>query len=99
MDALKAAEFAGSGLVAGVMNALAGGGTVVTFPALILLGGMNEQVANATSTMALVPGAASSCWVHRREVAEHREWLRPLPLFLPSLIGGTLGAVLLVLTD
>jgi hypothetical protein len=84
-----------SGFAAGVMNALAGGGTILTFPTLVLLG-MDTRVANATSTVALVPGAAASLWGYRREVATHRPWLRTL--LLPSVVGGTAGSVLLLLT-
>jgi hypothetical protein len=80
---------------AGVMNAMAGGGTILTFPALILLG-MPAIAANATSTVALLPGAAASLFGFRREVSEHRAWLKTL--FLPSLIGGALGSVLLLQT-
>ena len=89
------ALLAGSGFAAGVMNALAGGGTILTFPTLLLLG-MDSIRANATSTVALVPGAASSLWGYRREVSTHREWLGTL--LLPSLLGGTAGSVLLLLT-
>lgn len=88
--ALVAASGAG-----GAMNAIAGGGTIVTFPTLLLLG-ESAITANATSTVALWPGAASSMFGYRREVAEHRNWLKKL--FLPSLLGGALGAVLLLKT-
>ena len=80
---------------AGVMNALAGGGTLLTFPALLLLG-ESAIVANATSTVALLPGAAASLAGYRREVAKHREWLRRL--LLPSLLGGAAGSLLLLAT-
>ncbi|KAA0253416.1 MAG: sulfite exporter TauE/SafE family protein [Acidobacteria bacterium] len=80
---------------AGVMNALAGGGTILTFPTLVLLG-MPSIQANATSTVALLPGAAASLAGYRREVAAHREWLKTL--FLPSLLGGAIGSVLLLRT-
>lgn len=80
---------------AGVMNALAGGGTILTFPTLILLGVPAIQ-ANATSTVALLPGAAASMAGYRREVATHRAWLKTL--FLPSLVGGGFGSVLLLKT-
>ena len=80
---------------AGVMNAMAGGGTILTYPALLFLG-ESPITANATSTVALWPGAAASLYGYRREVAEHRQWLKPL--FLPSLLGGALGAVLLLRT-
>ncbi len=80
---------------AGVMNAMAGGGTILTYPTLLLLG-ESAIAANATSTVALWPGALSSMYGYRREVAEHKEWLRTL--LIPSLLGGALGAVLLLMT-
>ncbi|MGH9367156.1 MAG: sulfite exporter TauE/SafE family protein [Thermoanaerobaculia bacterium] len=80
---------------AGVMNAMAGGGTILTFPTLVLLG-EPAITANATSTVALWPGSAASLYGYRREVRDHREWLRAL--FLPSLLGGALGGVLLLET-
>lgn len=79
----------------GVMNAMAGGGTLLTFPAL-LVAGHSAITANATSTVALWPGALASMVGYRREVSEHRSWLKTL--FLPSLLGGVLGAVLLLRT-
>jgi uncharacterized membrane protein YfcA len=80
---------------AGVMNAMAGGGTILTFPTLILLG-EPAITANATSAVALWPGSAASLYGYRREVRGHRDWLKRL--FLPSLLGGALGAVLLLRT-
>jgi uncharacterized membrane protein YfcA len=80
---------------AGVMNAMAGGGTILTFPVLIFLG-LPGIAANATSTVALLPGAASSLFGYRREVREHRRWLKTL--FVPSLVGGAIGSVLLLRT-
>ncbi len=77
------------------MNALAGGGTLLTFPAL-LLAGVPAIRANATSTVALVPGAAASLAGYRREVATHRRWLTTL--LIPSLLGGAIGSVLLLMT-
>ncbi len=77
------------------MNALAGGGTLLTFPTLVFLG-MPAIQANATSTVALLPGAATSMAGYRREVSEHRQWLKTL--LVPSLAGGALGSVLLLLT-
>ena len=80
---------------AGMMNAMAGGGTILTFPTLLLLG-ESAITANATSTVALLPGAAASMAGYRREVADHREWLKTL--LLPSLLGGAIGSVLLLRT-
>jgi uncharacterized protein len=80
---------------AGVMNAMAGGGTILTFPSLIFLG-LPAIAANATSTVALLPGAVASLIGYRQEVREHRAWLKTL--FLPSLAGGAIGSVLLLRT-
>jgi uncharacterized membrane protein YfcA len=80
---------------AGVMNAIAGGGTILTFPVLLFLG-QPAITANATSTVALWPGAVASLFAYRREVATHRAWFRTL--FLPSLVGGALGSWLLLRT-
>jgi uncharacterized membrane protein YfcA len=80
---------------AGVMNAMAGGGTILTYPTLLFVG-ESAITANATSTVALWPGQISSMYGYRREVAEHRDWLKTL--FLPSLLGGAVGAVLLLKT-
>lgn len=95
MTAVQVAALVASSFGAGVMNAMAGGGTILTYPTLLFLG-ESAITANATSTVALWPGAAASMYGYRREVAEHRGWLATL--FLPSLIGGTLGAVLLLET-
>ncbi len=95
MKAFDVAVMLAASAGGGIMNALAGGGTLLTFPALVFLG-MPAIQANATSTVALLPGAASSMAGYRREVATHREWLKTL--LVPSLAGGALGSVLLLLT-
>ncbi len=84
-----------SSIGGGIMNAIAGGGTILTYPAL-LFAGESAITANATSTIALWPGAATSMYGYRREVRAHAEWLKVL--FLPSLLGGGIGAVLLLAT-
>ncbi|WP_375403233.1 sulfite exporter TauE/SafE family protein [uncultured Sphingomonas sp.] len=56
-----------AGIVGGAMNALAGGGTFATLPALIALG-LPANTANATSNVALLPGAAASAWTFRGEL-------------------------------
>jgi hypothetical protein len=80
---------------AGVVNSIAGGGTLITFPALIWLG-LDAKVANATSTVALWPGLMGSLWGYRREMASSRPYL--LRLGLVSLAGGVVGTVLLIAT-
>lgn len=78
-----------------MMNAIAGGGTMLTFPALVGLG-ITPIVANATSTVALWPGAVASMWGYRGELAGARRWA--IGFMVPSLIGGALGALLLLHT-
>ena len=77
------------------MNSIAGGGTMVTFPALLALG-LPAIDANATSTMALWPAAVGSMWGYRGELRGARPWV--VGFALPSLLGGALGAWLLLKT-
>jgi uncharacterized membrane protein YfcA len=81
--------------VAGAVNSIAGGGTLLTFPALVGLG-VAPIVANATSTVALWPGALGSMWGYRRELKGMRDWAAAFAL--PSLAGGLVGAWLLLRT-
>jgi uncharacterized protein len=80
-----------SALVAGVINSLAGGGTLFTFSAL-LGAGLQPVVANATSTVALVPGSLAGAWGYRREMRTVKGWT--LLLIVPSLLGGAVGSLL-----
>jgi uncharacterized membrane protein YfcA len=84
-----------SALAAGVVNALAGGGTLLTFPALTTV--VSDVVANATSTVALVPGSLAGAWGYRREMRHMSRWLALL--VWPSLIGGGVGSLLLTRLD
>ena len=83
-------------VLGGAINAVAGGGTLLTFPALIMAG-QPAILANATNTVALWPGALSSFWGYRSELGYHRREV--LLLSVPSFLGGVLGAWLLVVTD
>lgn len=78
---------------AGVVNAIAGGGTLLTFPAL-LGAGVPPVAANATNTVALFPGQLASSFAYRSHIADERQ--RAIVLAVPSLIGGVLGAWLLL---
>lgn len=86
-----------SAFLAGGVNALAGGGTLLTFPTLIEVlkradPSDAEVLANGTSTVALVPASLGSAWGFRRELAELRTllvWLLP-----PSVAGGVIGSLL-----
>ncbi len=83
-------------LLAGVLNAIAGGGSFFSFPAL-LVAGVPPIVANATNALALWPGTLASVGAYRRELAGQG---RDIWLFSGlSLAGGLLGALLLLVTD
>lgn len=80
---------------AGVINSIAGGGTLITFPVLIWLG-LDPKVANATSTVALWPGLFGGLFGYRRELENSSTIL--LRLGITSVIGGGVGAWLLIWT-
>lgn len=82
-------------VLAGAMNAIAGGGTILTFPALIAFG-MPSIQANATSTLALLVGIIGSLYGYRSHLPAAKPWLKT---FAPvSIVGGLLGAWLLTIT-
>jgi uncharacterized protein len=86
---------AASAAAGGAINAVAGGGTLVTFPTLLLFG-VSPVMANATSTLGLVIGTFGSMFGYRRHIAPVRPWLwRFVPI---SLLGGLIGSILLTVT-
>jgi len=85
-----------AGFAAGVQNALAGGGSFLTFPAL-LLGGLDPRAANITNTIALFPGQMTTGWAGRSLVTGTGR-LGIKSLLVIDLIGGAMGAVLLLET-
>jgi uncharacterized protein len=90
------ALLAGAGFLAGVMNAVAGGGSFVTFPALVAAG-LPSVGANASSTVALFPGQVTSAYAYRKQLRGF-ESLSMRVLIPLSLAGGICGAVLLLVT-
>jgi uncharacterized protein len=81
-----------SAVGAGLVNAVAGGGTLLTFPALVWVLGPSATalvIANATSTITVCPGSIASAWGYRRELALTRRWI--LPLLIPSIVGSYFG--------
>ncbi len=84
------------GLLAGITNAVAGGGTLFTFPVLLALG-LPPVVANASNAFAVWPACITASWRYRRELRSLIPWLRPLGL--RALLGAALGALLLILLD
>jgi uncharacterized membrane protein YfcA len=90
----KYAFLGASAFAAGVINSIAGGGTLLTFPALLAaLGPGGEVIANATSTVALVPGSLAGVGGYRREMRASKQWVKLL--ILPSILGGLAGSLLL----
>jgi uncharacterized membrane protein YfcA len=80
----------------GAINAVAGGGTLVTFPTLLFFG-TPPVIANATSTLALVIGTSGSLYGYRQHLGPVKPWLsRFVPI---SLLGGLIGALLLTHTS
>ena len=77
------------------VNSIAGGGTLLTFPALVGLG-VPAITANATSTVALWPGTVASAWGYRELLSGMRTWV--IAFAIPSLLGGLVGALLLLAT-
>lgn len=93
---LETAILIAGAFLAGGMNAIAGGGTIVTFPLLVAFG-MPAIQANATSATALLIGISGSIYGYRKGIAASWHWIK---LFGPvSIIGGLLGAWLLTRTS
>ena len=83
--------------VAGALNSVAGGGSFLTLPALVFVG-VPPVVANATGTVALLPGYIAGAWGFREDT-EPPPGLSMLRLVVLSLVGGAAGAALLLVTS
>jgi uncharacterized membrane protein YfcA len=90
-----AALVLGAGFLGAAVNAVAGGGTLITFPAL-LAAGLPASLANTTSSVGLCAGYAGGSVAYRRELSGQKE--RARGLVIAGLIGGIAGAVLLLVT-
>jgi len=84
-----------AGMLASALNSVAGGGSFISFPALLVLG-IPPVNANTTNTVALWPGSIASVGAYRREFESN--WQTLVPLLLVSLLGGIAGAMLLLNT-
>jgi uncharacterized membrane protein YfcA len=85
-----------AGLLAGTMNAVAGGGSFVSFPVMVLIG-LPPIADNATSTVALFPGTLASTWAYRDDLRGIAGV--SLKVLIPiGLVGGAIGAILLLIT-
>src|SRR5689334_11315592 len=85
-----------SAFLAGMLNAVAGGGSFLTFPALVMAG-VPPVAANATSTVAVFPGSFASVLGYRNQF-KHLEGMHVPSILAVSLVGGVAGAVLLLVT-
>ena len=82
--------------IAGVINSMAGGGTLISFPTMVWMG-RPAILANATNAVALWPGSFSAMYGYRDDMRRVRRWLYLLTI--PSVAGGALGAILLLHTS
>ena len=81
-----------SAFFGGAVNSIAGGGTLLTFPSLLAV--LSPVAANATSTMALLPGSLAAGWGYRHQLAQSRDHL--IRLWPSSFIGGLIGSLLVI---
>jgi uncharacterized membrane protein YfcA len=91
-DPLHILVILGAGLLAGAGNAIAGGGTTISFPILVWAG-LPPQVANATNTLGLISGSVGGAWSYRARIRRQAGWAL---LWIPALLGGAVGAALLL---
>jgi uncharacterized membrane protein YfcA len=91
----RALSLALAGALAGAVNAVAGGGTLLSFPAAVAAG-LPPTIANATNSAALAPASLASAYAYRRELAQDRATVRSFAL--PSALGALAGAALLLVT-
>jgi uncharacterized protein len=92
---LEAVVLLAAAILAGMVNSIAGGGSLISFPALVW-SGIDPVVANVTNTIGISPGALAAAIPFRRELRGMGGWLRVLGP--PSIVGGALGAWLLLAT-
>ncbi len=97
MTILQALALFFAAMLGGSLNSVAGGGSFITLPTLIFTG-VSAKIANATSTVALWPGSVASMSAYRKELVKQNRVLL-LVLGITSLIGGLLGALLLLGTS
>ena len=96
MDPLEIVGLAVAAFLAGAINAVAGGGSLISFPALIAAG-YPSKVANVTNSVALWPGYAGGSYGYRGELKRQRK--RIIALTLPSVVGAIAGSVILLSTS
>ena len=96
MDGLDVVFLAAAAFVAGAINAVAGGGSLVSFPALLAVG-YPSKAANVTNSVALWPGYVGGSYGYRGELTRQRR--RIIALAVPSVLGALAGSVILLSTS
>ncbi|NLZ17578.1 MAG: sulfite exporter TauE/SafE family protein [Desulfobulbaceae bacterium] len=86
-----------AGFLGGMLNAIAGGGSFITLPALLFIG-VTPVAANATGTAALLPGYIASAWRFRHDISYPRG-LGWVDIVVLATLGGSIGALLLIITS
>jgi uncharacterized protein len=95
MELWEAVGLAIAGFGAGAVNAMAGGGTLIAFPAVLAIG-YGSTLANVTSKIAIWPGTISGSWAYRGEISRQRRSI--MLLLIPTAVGAILGSALLLWT-
>jgi uncharacterized membrane protein YfcA len=95
MDPLEAVFLAFAGFAAGAINSMAGGGTLVAFPAVLALG-YGSTLSNVTSKIAIWPGTIGGSWAYRGEISRQRRTI--ILLLIPTAVGAFAGSALLLST-
>jgi hypothetical protein len=93
MSLLHALAIFGAGIAAGTINTVVGSGTLITFPVLLAFG-YPPVTANVSNTVGLVPGSVAGAIGYREELRGQRR--RAIPLAIASVLGGIVGAILLL---
>jgi uncharacterized membrane protein YfcA len=96
MDVMQLLGLGLAAALAGAVNAVAGGGTLISFPSLLAVG-LSAKVANMTSTVAIWPGTVAGSLAYRKELSERTSRLKVLSV--PSIAGALVGSFLLLISS
>src|SRR5262245_45696515 len=97
MNLLDAAALLVAGFAAGIVNAVAGGGSLITFPTMVAIG-LDQRVANVSNTIAVSPGYLASVYGSRSDLAVLARKRSLYPLVPTAILGSAAGCALLLLT-
>ena len=95
MELYEAVILALAAFIASAINAVAGGGTLIAFPALLAVG-YGSKVANVTNTVAIWPGTVGGSWAYRGEISRQRQTI--ISISIPVITGAIAGSALLLST-